>query len=281
MRQGFLKQSWVFWLKVLCTSVVLLLLGDVASDAQAKIHRNHEQASLQPQKDVILSRLVIPLPQAWGETVRGVRTHFVPEGKELALTLDACGSARDGYDKKLIDYLVKHRIPATLFINQRWIRKNARTFTHLSKNALFSIQNHGTHHKPCAVSRRSIYGIESTANASECYDEIQANAETIERLTHKRPMFYRSGTAYYDTTGVTIAQALRHEVLGFSILGDRGASYTKKEVYQALLQSQSGDIIIAHMNHPESDTAEGLLKAIPALQKRGFRFVLLEGKPLK
>jgi hypothetical protein len=29
------------------------------------------------------------------------------------------------------------------------------------------------------------------------------------------------------------------------------------------------------MNHPEKDTAEGIMKAIPELQKAGYRFVLL------
>jgi peptidoglycan/xylan/chitin deacetylase (PgdA/CDA1 family) len=217
----------------------------------------------------------------WGETVQGVRTRFVPHGKELALTLDACGSHSDGYDEKLMRYLMKKRIPATLFINQRWIQKHPKPFKALAANPLFSIQNHGTVHRPCSIYPRRIYGIESTKNASECYDEIQHNAETISSLTHKRPLFYRSGTAYYDTAGVRIAQALRHEVIGFSILGDRGASYSKEEVYDALKESTSGDIIIAHMNHPESETAEGLLKVIPQLLKAGYRFTHLEGKILQ
>jgi peptidoglycan/xylan/chitin deacetylase (PgdA/CDA1 family) len=30
-----------------------------------------------------------------------------------------------------------------------------------------------------------------------------------------------------------------------------------------------------HMNHPEGETAEGLMGAIPELKKRGFRFIKL------
>ena len=34
-------------------------------------------------------------------------------------------------------------------------------------------------------------------------------------------------------------------------------------------------IILMHMNHPESETAEGMMEAIRELKKKGFRFVQL------
>ena len=34
----------------------------------------------------------------------------------------------------------------------------------------------------------------------------------------------------------------------------------------------SGDIVIMHMNHPEGETAEGVIAAIPILQKQGYEF---------
>jgi peptidoglycan/xylan/chitin deacetylase (PgdA/CDA1 family) len=30
-----------------------------------------------------------------------------------------------------------------------------------------------------------------------------------------------------------------------------------------------------HMNHPEGETAQGVIEAIPEMKKRGFRFVKL------
>jgi len=36
-----------------------------------------------------------------------------------------------------------------------------------------------------------------------------------------------------------------------------------------------------HMNHPEGETAEGLMEAIPELRKRGFKFVKLSEYDLR
>ncbi|MDQ0917874.1 hypothetical protein [Paenibacillus sp. V4I5] len=96
-----------------------------------------------------------------------------------------------------------------------------------------------------------------------------------EKLTGRRPLFFRSGTAYYIDIAAGVVQDLGFEVAGYNALGDAGATYNTEQVYKALLKARSGSIVLAHMNHPEKDTAEGIMKAIPELQKAGYRFVLL------
>ena len=49
----------------------------------------------------------------------------------------------------------------------------------------------------------------------------------------------------------------------------------RKQVKEALLNAPPASIILMHMNHPESHTAEGMIEAIPELKKAGFRFVKL------
>ena len=66
-----------------------------------------------------------------------------------------------------------------------------------------------------------------------------------------------------------------------AVLGDAGASYSAAQVRTALLTSKPGDIIIAHMNHPEAGTGAGIIAAMPELKKRGFRFVKLSDYPMK
>ncbi|MDD5495773.1 MAG: polysaccharide deacetylase family protein [Candidatus Omnitrophica bacterium] len=220
-------------------------------------------------------------PHEWGETVSGVKTRLDTEERVIALTFDACGSKGDGYDSALIDYLIRENVPATLFMNARWIDKNPETFKKLAGNDLFEIENHGMEHKPCSVNGKSVYGIDGTKSPAEVVDEIEKNARKIEALTGRRPKYYRSGTAYYDEVAVKIAGTLGYEVVGFSVLGDRGASYSEEEVKNAFLSAGPGSIIIAHMNHPEKDTAEGVMAAIPELKRRGFIFVKLDGYGLK
>lgn len=215
--------------------------------------------------------------QQWGENVTGVTTKFHSEKKEIALTFDACGGSERSsqYDEKLIEFLTLHRIPATLFINARWIDKNPETFIQLSRNPLFEIANHGTAHKPLSVEGKSVYGIQGTASTDEVIAEIQGNNQKIEKLTGKRPFFFRAGTAYYDEQAVAIAHTLGMEIGGFSILGDAGATFSAPKVATQLLSAKSGDIVIFHMNHPEGGTREGIIQAVEALQKEGFSFVRL------
>ena len=221
-------------------------------------------------------------PLQWGETVSGVRTRLDTGEKVVALTLDACGGGKgNGVDARLMDFLMQERVPATLFINARWIDANPELFRRLAANPLFEIANHGMWHKPASVSGRSVYGIQGTKDTGELVEEIERNARKIEVLTGKRPKLYRSGTAYYDEVAVEVSNALGHEVAGFSILGDAGATYSAAQVKATLVKAGPGDVIICHMNHPESGTGAGIMAAVPELLRRGFRFVRMSDYPLK
>jgi peptidoglycan/xylan/chitin deacetylase (PgdA/CDA1 family) len=180
-----------------------------------------------------------------------------------------------GYDARLLEFLEREKVPATLFINARWTGPNRAVFERLAANPLFEIANHGYLHKPASVNGRSVYGIDGTRSIAELVDEIELNARKLEELTGRRPRFYRSGTAYYDEVAVQVAGALGEQVAGFSVLGDAGATYSREQVKRALLSATPGDIVILHMNHPEGGTAAGVIDAVPELKKRGFRFVRL------
>ncbi|MFD0695682.1 polysaccharide deacetylase family protein [Paenibacillus sp. GCM10027628] len=234
------------------------------------------------QKTTLLNRYSPLSPSKWGEHVPGVLTHLQTKEKVIALTFDACGGKEgSGYDEKLIDYLVKAHIPATLFMNARWIDANPGTFAKLAADPLFEIENHGTEHRPLSVNGKAAYGIAGTKSVSGVIDEVKDNADKIEKLTGRRPLFYRSGTAYYDEVAVQIVQDLGFQAVNYNVLGDAGATYNTQQVYQALMKAHNGAIVLAHMNQPEKDTAEGVIKAVPELQKAGFRFVQLSAYPLE
>jgi len=103
----------------------------------------------------------------------------------------------------------------------------------------------------------------------------------IQTLTGHRPRYYRPGTAYCDEICVEVANALGYEVVNLSVLGDAGATYSKGQLKEALLNASPSSIILMHMNHPEGETAEGLMEAIPELKKQGFKFVKLPEYSLK
>ena len=66
------------------------------------------------------------------------------------------------------------------------------------------------------------------------------------------------------------------KVAGFSINADSGATLGATAIAKRLKQVKSGDIIIAHMNKPDSDSAEGLSLGLLQLKAKGFRFVRLD-----
>lgn len=238
--------------------------------------------SLESLKQQYSERYAGVVPAQWGERVQGVRTRLDSKEKVIALTLDACGGAKGkGVDSHLLEFLIARQIPATLFINGRWIDANPELFRQLAANPLFEIANHGILHKPASITGRSVYGIAGTKNVGEVVDEIELNARKIEALSGVRPKLYRSGTAYYDEIAVQIAHGLGHEVAGYSLLGDAGATFSAAQVKAALLKAVPGDIALLHMNHPEAGTGAGIMAAVPELERRGFRFVRMSDYPLK
>jgi len=233
------------------------------------------------KKDVV-AEFSEKTPKEWGEKVTGIKTRLATDDHAIALTLDACGSSKGkGFDAELINYLERENIPATLFINARWIDANRELFLRLAANPLFEIGNHGLLHKPASVNGRSVYGIGGTKDVAELVDEIELNAAKIRKLTGKTPRYYRSGTAFYDEVAVAVANRLGYAVIGFNVLGDAGATYSRDQVREALLKAGPGAIVILHMNHPEGQTAAGTMAAIPELKKNGFRFVRLSDYRLK
>jgi peptidoglycan/xylan/chitin deacetylase (PgdA/CDA1 family) len=112
--------------------------------------------------------------------------------------LRRCGG-RDGsgYDQALINFLRRREVPATLFLNSRWIDANPAVFRQLAGEPLFEIANHGTWHLPLSVTGRSAYGITGTHNAGQVY-EVARNQAKLTRLLGVPPPFFRAGTAYSD-----------------------------------------------------------------------------------
>lgn len=228
-----------------------------------------------PEKNIDVSAFS-STPSEWGEDVTGVKNRFNTSENKIALTFDACGGDYgSGYDEQLITFLQTEQIPATLFVNQRWIIENEDIFTELANNPLFQIENHGTAHAPLSVNGGEAWGIAATNSPEEVVAEIMENHQTVADLTGREMTLFRSGTAFYDEVAVAIANALGYEVVNFDILGDAGATYSSDQVKTALLGAQAGSIVLLHMNQPTSGTAEGVAQAVPLLREKGFEFVPL------
>jgi peptidoglycan/xylan/chitin deacetylase (PgdA/CDA1 family) len=223
-------------------------------------------------------------PGHWGEFVKGVDEDLVTQQKIIAFTFDACGGKNsDGYDSELIAFLRKEKIPATLFVTGKWIDANYATFLELSKDPLFEIENHGFNHQPCSVDGESEYGIHGTKDVPDAFDEIEANADKIEKITGRKPTFYRSATAFIDEACAKIAKQLGITVISFDVLSGDAVPFTPIVVIEksVLDHVKPGVIVIMHFNRPKWNTYEAMLKIVPELRKQGYTFTQLQKFPLK
>lgn len=223
-----------------------------------------------PSRAEIVDEFAGRRPRQLGMFLPGIVRH----GQErVALTFDACGGPRgSGYDHKLISTLRKKNVPATLFLNSRWIAAHPHIAADLAADPLFELGNHGWRHRPLTVAGQTAYGIKGTVGPGEAYDEIVRGLHAVAELTGKVPRWYRPGTAWADDVGVAIARRLGLRVVSFSINLDMGATASKKVVVANLQRARRTDITLGHVNQPDGRTAEGLATELPKMIHAGRRF---------
>lgn len=200
--------------------------------------------------------------------------------KTVALTLDACTGR---YDVDLVDFLIRNKIPATLFVTKKWLQANPAGVSVIKAHLeLFDVEDHGENHIPAVIGRgRSVYGIPGSPDVVHLRQEVTEGAKAIEQYIGVAPHWYRGATAKYDPQAVQEIRQLGYGIAGFSVNADQGATLRQQAIETRLRNVQAGDIIIAHMNKPASETAEGLSAGLVELLKRGFNFVRLDQVQLR
>ncbi len=252
--------------------VTLFLSGTLLSG-----NENNYSTEYLIKKNLIESHYKGIKPSIFSQWTPGVKRQIDTREKITALTLDACGGKKgSGYDRELIEFLRQNQIPATLFMTALWIDANREVTVELSRDPLFEIENHGYSHKPASVNGAVIYGRRGTKSPGALCDEIELNAQKIEYLTGKRPIFYRPGTAYFDDVAIKIIYELNYIPMNFSVVSGDAAGFTSKRIERRILaQVKNGSVIIAHMNRPGKGLYPALKRSLLKLKSNGYRFVKL------
>lgn len=193
----------------------------------------------------------------------------------VALTLDACSGK---YDDDLLQYLIRNRIPATIFATKKWLDRNpvavAAIKAHLD---LFQVEDHGENHIPAVIGvGKRVYGIPGEPDLIHLRREVLEGARAVETAIGVAPRWYRGATAEYDLQAIAEIERMGYRIAGFSLNADAGATLKRGAIVQRLKRVRPGDIIIAHMNKPASDSAEGLAAALDDMIRQGFVFVRLD-----
>ncbi|WP_439273382.1 polysaccharide deacetylase family protein [Pseudochrobactrum sp. HB0163] len=189
---------------------------------------------------------------------------------QVALTLDACSG---DVDHRILDVLVEEKIPATLFVTSRWLRRNPAAIGILKAHPdLFEIENHGAEHVPAITILKTMYGIPTAGTPAAIEAEVKGGADKIVEIFGRKPQWYRDATARYSTDAVRQIEAMGYRIAGYSLNGDRGASLPAATVARRIAQARDGDVIISHINQPKRASGAGVAEGILALKKRGVQF---------
>ena len=209
-----------------------------------------------------------------------IATSANQNNNRIALTLDLCSGR---FDEDLVLFLIRNKIPATIFVTKLWIDKNPYGVAILKANMpLFDIEDHGEKHIPAVVGAgKRIYGILGQPDLIHLRKEVQAGADAIEQAFGVAPRWYRGATAVYDEQALDEITRLGFKTAGFSVNADAGATLGQAAIIERLRRVKGGDVIIAHMNKPPSYTAEGLSIGLLELLKKGLVFVRLDQVELK
>ena len=184
---------------------------------------------------------------------------------QLALTFDACPAGTPyEYDEKVIEILLREKVPATLFLSGRWVEKNVEKATFLASQPQFEIANHGFYH----------------ANMTEKPDdrvkqELVRTQSIIEKLTGKRPRYFRPPYGEVDERVAKLAAEAGLVTIQYDLAsGDPDPNLSAKAIVRVVLRdAQGGSIIVFHMNRKGVHTAEILPEVIQGLRQKGFMLV--------
>ena len=231
----------------------------------------------------ILSFTLVPLSIAAGQRPIEIHDQLALQtvsSKSAALTLDACSGK---YDDDLIKFLIRNRIPATIFVTKKWLDRNPYGLSVIKAHLdLFDVEDHGEKHIPAVIGADTkVYGIPGQPDINHLRREVTAGARAVEEATGIAPRWYRDATAEYDSQSITEIGKLGYKIAGFSVNADDGATSKKVTIEKRLEHIKPGDVIIAHMNKPSSDSAEGLAAGLTYLLKTGYVFVRLDRADLK
>ncbi len=198
--------------------------------------------------------------------------HGNRNSRMIALTFDACPTGLpDEYDEKVIDVLLRDRVPATLFLSGRWVEKQPEQTKLLASKPQFEIAAHSYYH-PHLLEKPD----------DRVVREIKRTQAIIKKVTGKTPRYFRPPYGEADERVAGLAKASGLTTVQYDIAsGDPDPGLSPQRIVRVVLRdARGGSIIVFHMNKKGVHTAEILPEIISGLRKKGFTLVTV-GEVLK
>jgi peptidoglycan/xylan/chitin deacetylase (PgdA/CDA1 family) len=227
------------------------------------LHRDrtaHSRLAMKQAAAVILVLVLASAAQA------GIVTRLPGTDKTVALTFDACPAKHpQRFDRAALDYLIREKLPATLFISGAFARETAADIKHLAALPFLELENHSVSHT---------LHMEKLPDG-EALREM--DGAWLAGLTGRQATFFRFPGGNADSRTLALAER-RYRVVHWSFAsGDADPAMTPQELTQNVLgRVGPGSILVFHINGNGHGTAQALPGIVAALRAQGYRFVKLE-----
>lgn len=187
----------------------------------------------------------------------------------IALTMDACETLTPArFDSTILQYLLSHGIPFTVFVSGRFAIRNRNELAQLATHDDVGIENHSYSHLQHmeALDRR------------EVMEEVRAAEDTIWSICGRRTRLFRFPGGNYSCESLSAVQSLGYRVVHWTFeSGDPDSSITVDRLTEWVLhKTRPASILIFHINGRGYSTGKALPVILENLRKRGYRFVLLK-----
>jgi len=211
---------------------------------------------------IFFSALSTPLRTVADESL--IIEHGRRDGK-IALTFDACPtSLPEEYDERVVEVLLREKVPATLFLSGRWVEKNPEKAKFLGEQAQFEIAAHSYWH-PHLLEK----------DDARVAREMKRTNAIIKKVTGKTPKYFRPPFGEVDERVAKLAKEAGLITIQYDIAsGDPDPGLAPGRIVRSVLrEAKGGSIIVFHMNKKGVHTAEILPEIIRGLRKKGFTLV--------
>lgn len=201
-------------------------------------------------------------------------TNVITHTENVALTFDACDGKTD---MRILELIKEEKIPVTLFVTGKWLNKNVEAINFIKQNKnLFKIENHGLNHLEAVESLIGAYNLPTVKNEVGLSHEVLDNSEAIESIFSIKPNYYRTAGALYDSYSLQWLKERNIKVGGYSIAADEGAKASKQEIIKNLSLVKNGDVVLMHINHPNSHVYEGFKQGLAVMKAKNLQFEFLK-----
>ncbi|OAN52259.1 hypothetical protein A6A04_00770 [Paramagnetospirillum marisnigri] len=197
-------------------------------------------------------------------------TQLPGRDKVVALTFDGCEApnAPALLDPSILAVLEAEKVPATFFVTGLFARRNAAGLARLAETGRIEVENHSFDH-PQHMER---------LDGPRLRRQVAETDSEIERVTGRRPRFFRFPAGNYDAAALAEVESLGHTVVHWSFAsGDPARGVTPAHLTDWVLsRTRPGNILIFHVNGRAPATGAALPGILAELRKRGYGFVRLD-----